>query len=68
VPLLKIRVGVDLHGIWLALHPIYDAEGRQAARSADEMIRGPICTSRCRPRLTQAEVPGCIEPLLSPRL
>ncbi len=41
VPLLKDFVAaVDLHGIWLAVHHIYDAGGRPAARSAVEDDRG----------------------------
>jgi tetratricopeptide (TPR) repeat protein len=70
VPLLKDFVlAVDLHGIWLALHPIYDAEADKLHDPLTKMIVGtdlylkmPASTYSGRRFLV------VIEPLLSPRL
>ena len=45
VPLLRDFVAaVDLHGIWLTVHRIYDAEADRAARSAlqDDRLHQPL--------------------------
>jgi tetratricopeptide (TPR) repeat protein len=69
VPLLKDFVeAVDLHGIWLAMHPIYDREADRLHDSLSNMIvatnlylKMPASTYRGQRFVV------VIEPLLSPR-
>jgi len=70
VPLLKdFMNAVDLHGIWLAVHPIYDREAERLHDPLSHMIVGtnfylkmPASTNQGRRFVV------VIEPMLSPRM